>query len=232
MQPVSQIKHKMAKQTKPAEHTTPAVNDATAATPATPAAPAAEVQKPAEPTNAKIEELKVKRTELRKLTGTFEPDSKERDENEIEIWKIGEAIKAEVAAIKAEEAEAAKKAQRAEKLAKVQEMIDLHIVAMAEGATDEQKDAAKKAREVIENIVLGQKSSSGTGTTTPSANGAKGQTTAAIRAYARPILEGATRETVAEIGKKVRKELLNQGFNDGTMNAAVLNLEKELGLKD
>lgn len=194
----------------------------------------AEVQKPVEPTNAKIEELKLKRIEFKTKSRSFPVDSNEANEADIEAWKIGEQIKTEIAEIRKQEAENKKKELRAEKLQLLVNH-DSAREALAANPTDQVLiDAAKTAREIVENIILGtvkhvategaKSSSNGTGT--------KGATTAAIRAYARPFYDGATRDNVAEIGKTVRKDLLGQGFNDGTMNQAVLNLERELGLKD
>lgn len=188
-------------------------------------------KKTVEPTNAKIEELKAKKIELQRLSMTLEPGTKARDENSIAEWQIGQDIIKEIAEIRKQEADAKKQELRATKLQLVAALFT-HYTINAD-LTPEQLDEVKNAREVIENIVLGTvKTTTTTDKKTGEGNGSKGQTTAAIRAYARPFYEGATRETVGEIGKNVRKDLIGQGFNDGTMNAAVRALEVELGLKD
>lgn len=69
-------------------------------------------------------------------------------------------------------------------------------------------------------------------TKTGESAGTKGATTAAIRELIVPMYAGVTSDTVAEVGKNVRKEIIHtHGFNDGTANAVILAYEKELGLK-
>lgn len=69
-------------------------------------------------------------------------------------------------------------------------------------------------------------------TKTGESAGTKGATTAAIRELIVPMYAGVTADTVSEVGKNVRKEIIHtHGFNDGTANAVILAYEKELGLK-
>lgn len=215
--------------------------DQTLNVPNPPVAPAAAAEVPTtptiapEPTNDAIEAMKAKRTELAKKAREFEPDSKEENDIQMERWNIGEDIKREIAKLRKEEADNKAAELRNARVKLFDDAIAAYDIAKATDATDEQKDAYSKARETVVNILLsGYKPAvnSGAKATTTGNAGSKGQTTAAIRAYSRPFYEGATRENVAEIGKKVRKDLIDQGFNDGTMNQAVLNLERELGLKD
>ena len=190
----------------------------------------------AEPTNSKIEELKAKRLDAKKRAREFEPDSKEADELDIEAWKLGEEIKKEIANIRYEEAKQKAEEEKAKRVQLYFDARDTFIALQNDPTNATLIDASQKAEDAIKNALLAGKFA-GTATTSGTAKtggtGTKGATTAAITALIRPMYEGVTRDNVAEVGKEVRRKIINdEGFNDGTANAVIIEFERELGLKD
>lgn len=208
------------------ENETPVVN--------APVAPA----KPAESTSEKLTELKAKKIELQSAAMSLDDNSTdgEKDEAFMAVYKIGEEIKSELAAIKKEEAALLVKEKQAAIVAMFDDAVDAKIESVNEPNDSENKqslyDNAKALREIVINKLLGSVPRS-TGTTkTATTGGSRGATKQAILDLITPMYANATTDNVGTIGSEARRAAIHDnGFNDGTANAAILEYEKSLGLK-
>lgn len=189
-----------------------------------------------EPTSEELTKLYAEKAGYGTALATAAAGSKEQEDAIQSILLVNNKIAAEKANI----AKLAKQAEldelKSKRLNVGNEAIRTAVLA-ATSPSDENTQAAKLAKDALDNALLSGTPRNATvaGTTAKATGtpGTKGQTTAAIRAEIAPMYEGATRDTVAEVGKKVRSHVIKDlGFNDGTANAAILAYEIEMGLKD
>lgn len=189
-----------------------------------------------ESTSEELTKLLTEKAGYGKTLATAAAGSKEQEDSIQAILLVNNKIAAEKANI----AKLAKQAELDEmKSKRVQVLMDAIFADRLNIATpnDENDKRAKDALDAAKNALLSGMPRTATVATTGDKKtgtpGAKGQTTAAIRAEIAPMYEGVTRDTVGEVGKKVRAHVIKElNFNDGTANAAILTYEIEIGLKD
>lgn len=151
------------------------------------------------------------------------------------LFTLESQIKTEEAKIKFDIAQAKIAEERNARVAMATNLIDAVLSAYGITSRVPEKDAQFAQQEEIVKTELLAKYAKSTPSkkATGNATGSRGAITAAIRELIAPMYAGATRETVAEIGKQARHEAIAvNGFNDGTANATIVAYERELGLKD
>lgn len=202
------------------------VKNETAATAAAPA-------KPAEPTSEKLESLKKAKTAAMSEAAKLQMagDEVAAEQKFMEVYKIGEDIKKEIAAIKQHEAELLRKEKEAATVKLFDDAIeayDNHLkVAASKASIDEKNEAYhsyQAKREVVVNRLLGSRPASAKGTSTAS-TGTKGATGSAIRdLITSKLAEG---KSITE----AKKEIKELGYARGTVDTAATDMKKE-GLID
>lgn len=202
-----QIKYKMSKETKAEKQqdlAKPATNEKETEV-------IAQAIKP-EPTSEKLEQLKKAKTEA--MAGAAKAqmsgDEKAAENGFMEVYKIGEDIKRELAAIKQHESEMLKKEKEAAIVKLFDDAIDLlreSDKAQKGSGTMDEKNAAYHAfgaaREVIINRLLGSRPAVAKGESTP--KGTKG-------ASGQAIIDAM------ESGKTY-DEMISEGHKDGTIRS-------------
>lgn len=211
----------MSKQTK-AEKQAELVKPATTNEPAT-----TQAVKP-EPTSEKLEELKKAKSAAMASAASAQiaGDEKAAEDKFLEVYKIGEDIKRELAAIKQHEAELLKK----EKEAAIVKLLDdqnaaYHAAQLSIGndkMTLEEKQALsddyRAKYEVVVNRLLGSRPAS-TATKTASA-GTRGATSSEIRQM---ILDGLAKgQSITE----VKADIKAAGYARGTVDTTATNMKK------
>lgn len=206
--------------------------EATEATEKNETAPAATQAKPAEPTSPKLEELKKAKTAAMSEAAKAQMagDEKAAEDKFLEVYKIGEDIKKEIAEIRKHEAELLRK----EKEAAIVKLFDDAIAAYAnhlkvEGskASIEEKNAAsnayKEQREKVVNRLLGSRPAAATTGKTPT--GTRGATGSAIHQMILDNLAAGMTLTDA------KKAIVDAGYSRGTTGAVATQMIKDGEIK-
>ena len=176
-----------------------------------------------EPTSERLETLKVENDNL------FESLSTLKDKSEkVKVLKLIEANEKEqtleVAAIKELERKEKENKLRLEASEKVENFLSLHDQIKGGENSEEIVKSYEVAKLEILNKFLPTFKSSIVRTSVGS--GAKGGISAAIKELAKELFASG------KVGGEVRQIVIKEkGYNDGTANAAILEVEKELGLK-
>lgn len=137
----------MAKNTQAATMPAPATTE--------PTTPVVNIAKPIEPTSPKLDELRAKKLEFKKLARTFEPDSDEENNALMEAYKVEQLIKAEIAGIKTAEAQMELQTKRNERVQLFDNAIALYDAMNASGGEQSAIDAYNTAAEIVVNILIG-----------------------------------------------------------------------------
>lgn len=201
----------------------------------TTAAPVVKMKTDDEYKSEKRTELEAqKKAEFEKFK-TLEFDTPDWVASQMELYKIGVAIKGEIANLKNIEAEQLLQEKRNERIALVDKLLEAHDANMAaqadRKATIEAKNAAydvfKNAKEVVTNELLGRYATAkpkvttdGTATTAPA--GERGATSAAIKASLLKHL-AVPGTTIAAAKKAVEAE----GFSRGTVGSVATQMIKD-----
>lgn len=185
--------------------------------------------KPAEPTSEKLEELKKAKSAAMTAAATEQiaGNDKAAEDKFLEVYKIGEDIKRELASIRTHEAELLKK----EKEAAIVKLFDDAIAAYdasnkinAGKGSIEEKNAAyheyQAKREVIVNRLLGSRPA-GAVAKTGTSTGTKGATGEVIRQM---ILENyVDGVTIAQ----VKNDIIAKGYARGTVGTEATKMKNE-----
>lgn len=220
----------MAKEKNVAPATTPTT---TVATPA-PETPIVETPKPApeiaEPTSEALTALNVKLSAAKKAAISAPEDTKEQDEAFMEVYKVKEEIKVEIANIRKTEAEAAQKERNAgivklyddSEAAAIEVFKSIGNDALTLDEKNAISDNAKKLREIVVNKLLGQAPKGATAGTANSGGGS-GETTKKILAL---ITENRAKGMNDADNKKA---VADAGFAVGTIWGILDKFKKENG---